>query len=583
MALQVITTNMIAMGTPLPLGSSDHALIVAGVTVASENGTAITTTGSGQNVNVQGTVAGAVSALDLGVLASIDQHLTIGDAGYVSTSSAVAAAVVMRGSSGQVDNAGTVHGESYGIEFRGGSGGTFNVMNNSGLIEATVAGIFRDDAIANNKQGLVFKNTGELRITVPNGDAYDGGSQEAFDFVSNAGLIVGRVRLGGGFDSYSGTINEVSGRVQGGVYGGGGGDMLYGGSFGDNLFGEGDDDILSGAGGDDSLSGGDGDDEISGDEGNDYILGGLGKDTASGGDGNDEISGEAGDDRVNGGNGGDTLDGGAGKDTIHGHADDDQVKGGADDDTLFGDAGNDTLNGGGGADGMDGGAGNDIFIVDSAGDVVFDTGGGIDRVASVINFSLADAVHAKGSIENLTLAGTGNINGTGNALANALTGNAGNNTLKAGAGNDTVVGGNGNDKLFGEAGNDVLTGGLGADRLAGGLGVDKMTGGAQADQFVFDTKPQGLANRDTITDFQHSVDKLLLDNVVFTALGNAGALNAAAFHLGTAAHDASDRIVYNKATGVLSYDADGTGASAAVQFAVLSNKAVVSASDFLVI
>jgi hypothetical protein len=34
---------------------------------------------------------------------------------------------------------------------------------------------------------------------------------------------------------------------------------------------------------------------------------------------------------------------------------------------------------------------------------------------------------------------------------------------------------------------------------------------------------------------------------------------------------------------VFSYDADGSGAQAAMQFAVLSNKAVVSASDFLVI
>ena len=45
------------------------------------------------------------------------------------------------------------------------------------------------------------------------------------------------------------------------------------------------------------------------------------------------------------------------------------------------------------------------------------------------------------NVENLTLTGSGNINGTGNALANILTGNSGNNTLDGGAGADTMVGG----------------------------------------------------------------------------------------------------------------------------------------------
>ena len=37
------------------------------------------------------------------------------------------------------------------------------------------------------------------------------------------------------------------------------------------------------------------------------------------------------------------------------------------------------------------------------------------------------------NVENLTLTGTGNINGTGNTLANTLTGNAGNNVLDGGS------------------------------------------------------------------------------------------------------------------------------------------------------
>jgi len=49
------------------------------------------------------------------------------------------------------------------------------------------------------------------------------------------------------------------------------------------------------------------------------------------------------------------------------------------------------------------------------------------------------------TVSRLTLTGTRNINGTGNALNNYLTGNAGNNILDGGAGFDILAGGRGND------------------------------------------------------------------------------------------------------------------------------------------
>jgi Ca2+-binding RTX toxin-like protein len=652
MPLQVIDQNKIGNGTQLTLGTDDDGFVAAGVIVASQNSWAITSGGNDQTLDVQGTVMAATSAVDLGTATGFNQHLIVGEHGYVGNTSTAVAAVVMQGVGNQVDNAGKVRGETYGIEMRGGLPIYQSVINNSGLIEAGDFGIYRDDnGPNNNHQAIHFNNTGEVRVTHAGGAAYYSHTPEAVDQVRNAGLVVGHVELGAGKDIYDG----IDGRIEGTVYGGSGDDVLRGGSFADRLFGDGDvdtvgggdgndslgggsgddiiggeagddqidggagldqilggtgddfidgkddDDLMSGeegadgiyggngrdqafgGGGDDFLNGEAGDDTLFGDAGNDTIKGGSGKDAISGGDGNDNILGEADDDTLSGDAGNDKLDGGLGKDTMSGGLGDDTLNGNGGDDALRGDAGNDMVNGGGGADSMDGGAGNDSLVVENAGDVVTDTGGGIDLVVSGITFSLADAVHAKGSLEKLTLTGTGNINGTGNGLANTLTGSAGNNTLKAGAGSDAVNGAAGNDRLFGEAGNDVIIGGIGSDRLAGGLGVDKMTGGAQADQFVFDTKPLGLANRDTVTDFQHNVDKLLVDDAVFKGIGAAGALNADFFHVGAAAHDANDRIVYNKATGVLSYDADGTGASAAVQCAVLANKAVVSASDFLVI
>ncbi|WP_411885843.1 calcium-binding protein [Polaromonas sp. YR568] len=86
-----------------------------------------------------------------------------------------------------------------------------------------------------------------------------------------------------------------------------------------------------------------------------------------------------------------------------------------------------------GADSMAGGMGNDTFMVDDAGDVVTELAGeGTDTVQSYLgNYTLA------ANVENLTLVGSLNANGTGNALDNELTGNASNNTLAGGAGSDT--------------------------------------------------------------------------------------------------------------------------------------------------
>ena len=213
---------------------------------------------------------------------------------------------------------------------------------------------------------------------------------------------------------------------------------------------------------------------------------------------------------------------------------------------VYGNAGANTIDGGGGVDFLAGLAGDDWLFVDNAADVVFELAGeGSDRVFASTSYTLAAGV----SVETLTTSsnnGTNAINLTGNELANAVYGNAGANILD------------------GKAGSDFLAG------LGG------------ADTFAF-TTTLGAGNIDTVFDFVGGTDKIALDDAVFTALGGPGALNPNAFVTGAGAADASDRIIYNNATGQLFYDADGIGGTGPILFATLTGNPAIAASDFQVI
>ena len=214
---------------------------------------------------------------------------------------------------------------------------------------------------------------------------------------------------------------------------------------------------------------------------------------------------------------------------------------------LTGDAAANRLDGGVGNDTLVGGTGNDTYIVDSLSDVVTErttTSTEIDAVQAAVSWTLG------ANLENLILTGTA-ANGTGNALANSLTGDAAANRLDGGAGADNLSGGVGNDILIGGTGNDTLTGGLGSDIV------------------VFKTALNATTNKDTITDFNHTDDTIQLYKMVMSALGSAGTLSANNFKLSTQALDSSDRIIYNVNSGALSYDADGSGATASIQIALI--------------
>jgi serralysin len=136
--------------------------------------------------------------------------------------------------------------------------------------------------------------------------------------------------------------------------------------------------------------------------------------------------------------------------------------------------------------------------------------------------------------------------------------------------------------LRGTAAANTLMGGSGNDQLYGGRGKDVLSGGAGKDLFVFDTKP-GKAHVDRLTDFFAPDDTIGLAKTAFTKLAKKGGLAKSAFWAGTKAHDANDRIVYNKKTGALFYDEDGSGAKAAVQIATLATKPTLKADDFFVL
>ncbi|WP_052002868.1 calcium-binding protein [Microvirga sp. BSC39] len=162
-------------------------------------------------------------------------------------------------------------------------------------------------------------------------------------------------------------------------------------------------------------------------------------------------------------------------------------------------------------------------------------------------------------------------------------GGVGNDRLYGREGNDGLYGENGNDRLYGSFGDDVLSGGNGNDRLYGESGADILRSGLGQDAFVYNSIPNSQAGVDTIEDFSVAHDTFWLNNRKFTGLGGDGTLKSSAFWTGTQAHDATDRVIYDRANGVLYYDQDGTGATEQVMVAKLSTGLRMSNLDILVI
>ncbi len=241
---------------------------------------------------------------------------------------------------------------------------------------------------------------------------------------------------------------------------------------------------------------------------------------------------------------------------------------------IAGNSGNNILDGGEGSDAMSGGAGNDTYIVDNAADTVMElASAGTDQILSSVSYGLS------ANVENLTLAGTGDINGTGNSLDNVLVGNAANNILDGGAGVDAMSGGAGDDTYIvdntadtvmeaSNAGTDIVLSGVsytlsanvenltltgtgntmatgnslanivignaGNNVLDGAAGADQMYGGAGNDTYIVDDAGDSVAENagEGVDTLQSNISYQLSDNVENLKLTGTANVNATGNVLG---------------------------------------------------
>jgi Ca2+-binding RTX toxin-like protein len=396
-----------------------------------------------------------------------------------------------------------------------------------------------------NDTYYLSKESTDLTNDVISGEMADGGTDTAYAIFSVDALAdnVENLILTG-----TANINATGNSGNNTISGNNGSNSLAGGAGDDSLAGGAGNDILRDNLGADILMGGDGNDDLYGGQGNDILQGGNGNDTyylsidstdltndvisgettaggtdtayaifsvdaltdnienliltgtaninGTGNSANNTISGNSGNNALVGGAGNDSLTGGAGDDALAGDAGDDLLRDNLGADTLIGGEGNDNLYAGQGNDILQGGNGNDTYYlsIDST-DLTNDTilgetaSGGTDIAYAIFS---VDALAE--NVENLTLTGTANINGTGNSSNNTISGNSGNNSLVGGAGNDYLAGGAGDDILRDSLGADTLMGGDGNDDLYGGQGNDILQGGNGNDTYYLSIDSTDLTN-----------------------------------------------------------------------------------------
>ncbi len=213
----------------------------------------------------------------------------------------------------------------------------------------------------------------------------------------------------------------------------------------------------------------------------------------------------------------DILNGGLGNDSIYGNNGRDRILANAGDDFISGGRGRDTIEGGSGDDNLNGDRGRDR-ILGNEGDDFISGGRGRDTIE----------------------------------------GGSGNDTLNGDRDRDRISGNEGDDFISGGRGRDTIEGGSGDDTLNGGAEIDRLTGGAGADDFVFgetglDLRHLGL---DFIEDFNAEEDRIVVNQATFANL--SGNISFGVADGITTPRNSSSTIVYEKSTGLLFYNQNGS-------------------------
>ena len=153
------------------------------------------------------------------------------------------------------------------------------------------------------------------------------------------------------------------------------------------------------------------------------------------------------------------------------------------------------------------------FLITPHDPIIEALNGGIDTVFSQFDYTLGQ------NVENLTLLGSGNLTGNGNALDNVIQGNLGNNVLNGYEGNDVLIanaglenilnGGSGNDALYGSAGNEIYEFelGFGSDVITEKGGTDTLKFG---EGFSVEDLLVGTSGQDLILGFKNSNDLITI-------------------------------------------------------------------------
>lgn len=255
------TTNVIAVD----LGTTDDVYIGTNVSIASTSTYTIRGTGSGHEVEIDGSVAGAY-AVYLGNSSSVehDQIITVSETGRIFATTYGAIAV---GYHSEINNDGSIKSKGTGVYFSGSPADLTveSTFNNSGKIDAAYG------VEAYGTQKLHTENTGIIKGTFY---SYIGGSTGVNE-IANDGKMYGKISLGAGNDFYDGRQGFVDSDVTGGA----GNDKIYGGTESNLFHGGADNDRLYGGKGADKLYGEAGADTFVFQAPNETTYGSAGRDT----------------------------------------------------------------------------------------------------------------------------------------------------------------------------------------------------------------------------------------------------------------------------------------------------------------